>query len=230
MALRLAEIEPADYTYICTPTGDELPEMIEHWKHLGELLGKPILPVTSGVSLKGLIRRWNALPNNRQRWCTRVLKIEPYYRWLQKHSPCISYVGLRADEESRQGMRFPNVDGSVTMRFPMREWGWGESDVWGYLDSRKVSIPARTDCARCYHQTLGEWWRLWHDHADIYADAEAQEEQTGHTFRNKSRDTWPAALNKLRQRFERGEIPPRTVHTDDLFWGGRRSMCRVCSL
>lgn|ERR1041385_2896043 len=47
MALRLAEIEPRDYLYICNPTGDELPEMVQHWKHLEQLLGKPLEQVTN---------------------------------------------------------------------------------------------------------------------------------------------------------------------------------------
>ena len=45
MALRLAEIEPAAYTYVITPTGNELPEMFAHWRRLGELLGSPLVPV-----------------------------------------------------------------------------------------------------------------------------------------------------------------------------------------
>lgn len=230
MALRLAEIEPRDYIYVCTPTGDELPEMIDHWLRLGELLGSPVLPVTGKHSLHGFIKKWDALPNNRQRWCTRVLKLEPYYRWLAQMKPCVSYVGLRADESARSGMQFTDGDG-VEMRFPMREWGWCEADVWAYLDERGVTIPARTDCARCFHQTLGEWWRLWHDHPEVYADAEAQEAATGHTFRNSSRDTWPAALDEMRKRFENGVVPQRTVTTDDLFFGGRRKThCRVCTL
>lgn len=236
MALALMEREPREYQFVCTPTGDELPEMIAHWRRLGELLGAPPLPVTSGHSLHSLIEKWKALPNNRQRWCTRVLKLEPYYRWLDGITPVVSYVGLRADEEGRGGMEFPS-GGEIEVRFPMREWGWGERHVWEYLDARGVSIPARTDCARCYHQTLGEWWRLWHDHPDMYADAEAQEAWVSAergkpiTFRNASRDTWPAALKDLRKKFEAGHVPPNTVTTDDLFQGGRRkTMCRVCSL
>lgn len=230
MALRLAEVEPRDYTYVCTPTGDELPEMIDHWLALGTQLGKKILPVTGVDSLKSLIRKWSALPNNRQRWCTRVLKIEPFYRWLAQNKPCVSYVGLRADEGTRQGMVFQDGDG-ISIRFPMREWGWTEADVWNYLDERGIKIPARTDCARCYHQTLGEWWRLWHDNAEIYASAEAEEIMTGHTFRNETRDTWPASLAALRAQFEKGRVPVNTVTTDDFFVGGRRKThCRVCSL
>lgn len=237
LALKLGEVEPRSYLYVCTPTGDELPEMIDHWKKLGQVLGSRLLPVTSGQSLGGLISRWGALPNNRMRWCTRILKLEPYYRFLIGAAPVVSYVGLRADEEGRAGMEFPSIDGSITVRFPMKEWGWGVADVWAYLDQRGIRIPSRTDCARCYHQTLGEWWRLWHDHSEIYADAEQQEftvsEKRGkqHTFRNESRDTWPAALHEMRQKFEAGYVPQRTKTMDDLFGGARRpNMCRVCSL
>lgn len=241
MALRLAEIEPRDYVYVCTPTGNEMPEMIAHWRRLSDLLGKPILPVTSGKSLQGQIRRYAMLPNHGARWCTRELKLEPYYRWLAEQKPCVSYVGLRADEDGRPGMILPEPDG-VTMRFPMREWGWHLADVLAYLEQRNVKVPARTDCAACYHQTLGEWWRLWKIHPELYAEAEALEawvsEQRGrpYTFRNPSRDTWPAGLANLRRQFEAGRVPPGTVTQEDIFLGGirrptmRAGACRVCAL
>jgi 3'-phosphoadenosine 5'-phosphosulfate sulfotransferase (PAPS reductase)/FAD synthetase len=224
MALRLAEIEPREYVYVCTPTGDELPEMFAHWRRLGDLLGRPILPVMGGT-LKGRIEHWNALPNWRQRWCTRELKIQPYAAWLMRQpKPVISYVGLRADEPEREGGDYAAVP-EVTMRFPMREWGWGIGDVYSYLDQRGISIPERTDCARCFFQTLGEWWRLWKDHPQLYADAEADEARTEHTFRSPGRDTWPAALSELRAEFERGRIPPGNPGQHDMF---RSMQCRVC--
>ena len=34
MTLRLAKVEPRDYRYVITPTGDELPEMYDHWRGL----------------------------------------------------------------------------------------------------------------------------------------------------------------------------------------------------
>lgn len=240
MALRLAEMG-VEFTPVCTPTGNELPEMIDHWKRLGELLGRPLLPVTVGHSLQGLIRKFEMLPNHTARWCTRILKLEAYYRWLETQMPCISYVGLRADEESRPGMIFPDAEG-VDMRFPMREWGWDEAAVFAFLEQRNVRVPARTDCAWCYHQTLGEWWRLWKLHPDIYQEAVEAEEwvskQRGKTFtfRNPLRDNWPAGLRELREWFEAGHIPPRTVTQEDIFLGGvrrktmRSGSCRMCSL
>lgn len=229
LALRLAEVEPRDYVYVCTPTGDELPEMFAHWRRLGELLGKPITPVMGGT-LAGRVKHYNALPNWRQRWCTRELKIEPYAKWLasqkMQHSEIVSYVGLRADEPEREGGDYSKVPGVVS-KFPMREWGWGLSDVLAYLERRGVTIPDRTDCARCFYQTLGQWWNLWKQYPETYADAERDEAATGHTYRSPGRDTWPAALSELRVEFERGRIPSGSDVQRPLF---ASLQCRVCRL
>lgn len=222
MALRLAEVEPRDYVYVCTPTGDEPPEMFAHWRRTGELLGKPILPIMGGT-LKGLIEQQKALPNWRQRWCTRMLKIEPYAHWLSTQGECTSYVGLRADEEEREGGDYTDIPG-VLMRFPMREWGWELCDVTNYLQSKGVIIPRRTDCLKCFYQRLIEWYEFWRDHRESWMEGEAMEESIGHTFRSPGRDTWPAAMKDLRARFEAGDIPRDT--RDPL----SAMKCRVCRL
>jgi 3'-phosphoadenosine 5'-phosphosulfate sulfotransferase (PAPS reductase)/FAD synthetase len=224
MALRLAEVEPREYVYVITPTGDELPAMFAHWRRCAELLGRPLTPITSGYSLTSLIEHYGALPNWRQRWCTRVLKLEPFRTYLLAHRPAVSYVGLRADEEAREGAVYGAVD-DVTSRFPLREWGWGLAEVRAYLAARGVEIPPRTDCARCFFQRLGEWWALWHEHPEAYADAERQEIAVGHTFRSPGRDTWPAGLAQLRLQFEAGRVP-RGVSPS----GAPVPQCRACSL
>ena len=43
MALRLKEVEPRDYIYICTPTGDELPPLFNHLNLLEERLEQEII-------------------------------------------------------------------------------------------------------------------------------------------------------------------------------------------
>lgn len=45
MALWLVENEPREYEFICNETGNELPEMQEHWRKLEVVLGAPIKPV-----------------------------------------------------------------------------------------------------------------------------------------------------------------------------------------
>jgi hypothetical protein len=130
-------------------------------------------------------------------------------------------VGLRVDEETRDG-----IYGLPEHRywFPFREWGWGLADIEHVLRENDVEVPARTDCAVCPYQRLGEWWRLWRDWPDLWAQGEAWEEQTGHTFRNASRDTWPASMKGLRKRFENGS-KPRGADS-----GEAGARCRVCTL
>ncbi len=226
MALGLQEREPdVPRVYVCTPTGDELPEMFLHWRKLADLLGQPLIPIVGGT-LKSICADEGALPNWRMRFCTRRLKIEPFQAFILRNLPAVSYVGLRADEgaEDREGARYaPAWD--VKQRWPLREWGWGLADVLGYLERQGVEIPRRTDCARCFFQTLGEWYLLWAEHPAAYADAERQEEEFGHTFRSPGRDTWPAALSDLRREFEGGRTP-RGVGPDAI----RAATCRVCSL
>ena len=226
LALRLAEMNPGtEYTYLFTPTGDELPEMNAHLDRLAKMLGKPIFRKRHKHNLNGMIEQFQALPSWRMRWCTRMLKIEVAKAFYLDNPGSVAYVGLRADEEQRKGGIYGE---DVEQRYPLREWGWGVDEVWEYLKERGVTIPRRTDCARCYDQQIGEWWNLWKDHPEIYADAEAQEEKYGHTFRSDRRDTWPAALKELRLKFEAGGVPRGADCQQEMFDDGRK--CRVCSL
>lgn len=228
LALRLAEVEPRDYVYVCTPTGNELPTMFDHWRKLGEMLGKPITPIMHRTGLQGVVREQKMLPNFRARFCTRILKIEPYRFWLSQNRPCVSYVGLRADEEGRAGGAYGDIIG-VEMRFPLREWGWGEDEVQDYLRSRSVVVPKRTDCAICYHQQIGEWWDLWNEYPEEWAVGEALEKEIGGTLRSPGRDTWPVSMKDLRAAFESGRMPKAILkrQTNPTRQTGG---CRVCTL
>jgi 3'-phosphoadenosine 5'-phosphosulfate sulfotransferase (PAPS reductase)/FAD synthetase len=223
MALRLAEIEPRDYVYVCTPTGDEPPEMFEHWIKLGKLLGKPLTPLIS-ATLDGLIDKQKALPNYRQRWCTRMLKIEPYAAWLSGQGEATSYVGIRADEPEREAGDYSKIEG-VTMDFPMRRWGWTLHDVRSYLSKRGVEIPKRTDCLKCFFQRLDEWYSFWKSYPDRWAVGEEQEAVTGHTFRTPGKDAWPSSMREMRLRFEAGDVPRRAREN-----ALEELKCRVCRM
>lgn len=232
LSLLLKEREPRPYNYVCTPTGDELPEMFQFWNWLGsdQVLGKRIIPIMAGT-LESVIRQESMLPNFRARFCTRILKIEPYREFLKRQTalgPVVSYVGLRADEEGRAGGAYADIDG-VTMRFPLREWGMGEDEVQATLAEFNVRCPNRTDCAKCYHQRLGEWYELWLYHPEIYADAEGLELKYNATFRTPGRDSWPSSLREMRLRFEAGDIPTISLTRmarERMAAGG----CRVCSM
>lgn len=231
LALAMAE-DNEDFELFFTPTFRELPECIDHIAKVKEMTGKELVIRKSDLSLVELIERQKALPNSNMRWCTRITKIEPCKAYLLENPGSVLLVGLRADEEHRDGM----WGEFATYRYPLREKGWGIKDVYDYLKKRSVSVPDRTDCDFCYDQRLGEWFLLWHNHPKRYAFAEALEEKVGHTFRSATRDTWPAGLKELRQRFEKGDVPTRGKHgivALPLFGeyttkAGDR--CRVCSL
>lgn len=231
MSLLLKEREPRPYTYICTPTGDELPDMFAHWKLLGDRLGSPIIPIMHRTGLKGIIREQGGLPNFRRRFCTRIAKIEPFRRFMAEQAqlgPVVSYVGLRFDEPGRAGGAYNDIPG-VEIRFPLREWEMGEDEVQAGLAEREIKCPDRTDCAMCYHQRIGEWWELWRHHPDRFEDAVAIEARYGETFRTPGRDSWPSSLKEMGERFARGDVPTTSLNRMK-----RERMnagtCRVCSL
>lgn len=225
LALALREREPRDYEYVCTPTGNELPELFDHLGRLEVLLEQPIKRLGIGESLFDLCREQQMLPNFRARWCTRMLKIEPTIEYLQSlPEDSVLYVGLRADEEERRGIYGEDIN----IDFPFRRWGWNLEVVWRYLWERDIRIPRRTDCAQCFYQRIGEWWNLWKDHPEQFEAGAAIEEELGHTFRTDGRDTWPTSLRDLGAVFASGAVPKGAHINSDLFADYQE--CRVCSL
>jgi len=229
LATALQIREPRPYTFVMTPTGDELPEMIAHIVKVERILGQPVVRLTNGT-LASVIEQNNMLPNFRARFCTRILKLRPYGKFMAEAAPAISYIGLRADEDEREGARpggdYAAQNTKVTQDFPFQRWGWDIDAVWAWLDALGIAIPERTDCARCPYQKLGEWYVLWRDHRAIYFSAEADERKYSHTFRSQQRDSWPASLTELRLMFEAGKKPETSLRMME----SRKGMCRACSL
>ena len=226
LLLRLVE-QGEECEAIFTPTGNELPAVLSHIEETSKAAGVEV-HVPAGPSLMELIEGYGALPNWRQRWCTRQIKIEPCIEFLRSRPGSVLCVGLRADEEERQGL----YGDWAEYRYPLREWGWGLPEVWGYLRDRGVSVPKRTDCALCYGQRLSEWFDLWRSHPEKYAEGVTLEDMTGHTFRSPGRDTWPAGLRELREKFESGELPRGVERQGNLFaedCDKPETACRVCS-
>lgn len=228
LALRMAELGERIDALLFTATGNELPELRAHLERVAAMVCAPIVE-PKGPSLDSLITEFAALPNWRQRWCTRMIKIEPCIAYLKAHPGSTLCVGLRADEEERQGLYGEHA----TYRYPLREWGWGVADVLRYCAERGVRVPRRTDCALCYGQRLHEWYELWRDHPSEWAKGVLYEATTGHTFRSAGRDSWPASLVELGNRFASGEVPRgvRAAKSAPMLFGDddeTPEACRVC--
>lgn len=220
-----------EFDLIFTPTGNELPGVFDHIYEMSERWKAPLI-IPKGPKLEELILGTDTIPNFRQRWCTPGIKILPCLHWLKSHPDTVLCVGLRADEEERQGIYGMVVE----YRFPLREWGWGIQEVWGYLKQRGIKIPKRTDCAWCYDRRIEEWYNLWLEFPDIFQRGVELEERVGHTFRSAQRDTWPAPLKELRREFERGRKPRGLKVVQDSPSGcgaeedGRDKACRICRI
>lgn len=230
LALRLAETEPhTDFEFCITPTGRELPPMQEHWKRLECLLERPLTRIAA-PSLLDLIKKYQGLPSWRMRWCTRLIKIEPFMQYAAAAAPAVCHVGIRADEaDDREGTDWKGIEG-VTQSLDLVRWGWGINQVKDYLRKRNVVIPERTDCDWCFFQRLGEWWRLWRDYPEQWREGEAVEDWTGHTFRSDGRDSWPASMKGMREMFEAGYVPQGAAQTNlPLDVAERPSMCAWCA-
>jgi len=106
LALALKEREPElRPIYMITPTGDELPEMVDHWNRLSCMLGAELVQPPNVPTLRQLIDHFRMLPSTRARWCTRIIKIQSALAWsAQLPQPVKMIVGLRADEETRAGI------------------------------------------------------------------------------------------------------------------------------
>lgn len=227
MALGLKE-RGQEFKLLFTPTGDELPELTVHLAKMVELLGVELI-LPSNKSLYEWIDKFNMLPSQKSRWCTRAIKIEPCIHWFRQNPGHTLAVGLRADEEERLGL-FSDL---VTSTFPMRDWGWGLKEVNAKLEEFGVKVPARTDCALCPYQRMGEWYRLWKYERSSWDRGVELERRLGHSFRSPTQRKprkdgslrWAVRLEDLAKQFEAGDKPRGLTEEDEMV-----QVCRVCRL
>lgn len=181
MALNHPEL---DMEYFYTDTGKELPEVYDFLGKLEGLLGKPIKYLNPGRDFDYWLREFNNfLPSPQTRWCTRVLKIEPFRAWvnpmLKAGDEVYSYVAIRADEEHRVGMHEHHPNMHVIM--PFREAGIDKAGVIDILESSGVGLPdyykwrSRSGCTFCFFQQKIEWVHLLEQHPDRFKEAMAYE-------------------------------------------------------
>lgn len=173
-----------DIEYFFTDTGKELPEVYEFLGRLEGFLGKPITYLNPGRDFDFWLRAFNNfLPSPQTRWCTRVMKLEPFRDWtkpmLEAGDDVYSYVAIRADEEHRTGMQERHPRFHVVL--PFREAGIDKAGVYEILESAGLKLPAyyewrsRSGCTFCFFQQKIEWVHLLERHPDKFAEAMAYE-------------------------------------------------------
>ncbi|QSQ10144.1 hypothetical protein H0A61_02543 [Koleobacter methoxysyntrophicus] len=190
LAVYLREKYPhLDLEYVFTDSGCELPETYEYLDRIRAVLN---IDITVVKPEKGWDDYWaltkvkktpygtfTYLPSPKNRWCTEVLKLIPYEKWINERFPgCIvhSYVGLRADEaRERKGLIARNP--YLKVHFPFIEDGLVYKDIRDLLVGSGLGFPAyyswrkRSGCYFCFYQTKKEWLGLYEHHPSLYYKA-----------------------------------------------------------
>ena len=165
--------------YIFHDTDKELPETYAFLDRLEAVLGKKIVKTTSERSFDNWLRAYgNMIPSNHRRWCTKMLKLKPFEKYVGEDN-VINYIGLRADED-RTG--YISHKPNIKPKYPFREDGKVLADIHQILEDSGVGLPqytewgrTRSGCFFCFYQQKIEWVRLKEVYPNLYEEAKAYE-------------------------------------------------------
>jgi len=181
--------EVPEMEYIFHDTDKELPETYEYLHRLEAILGKAITKTTSERSFDKWLKIYgNMIPSNHRRWCTRMLKLKPFERYIGEDT-VFNYIGLRADED-RTG--YISHKKNITPVYPFQRDGLVLADIHRILEDSGLGLPKYTDwgrtrsgCFFCFYQQKIEWVRLKEQYPDLFEEAKAYETPNsinGNTF------------------------------------------------
>jgi 3'-phosphoadenosine 5'-phosphosulfate sulfotransferase (PAPS reductase)/FAD synthetase len=230
------------FEYVFSDTGVELPETYDYLDRLENVLGIEIARISAmeefDVEAKpgrtafdvALYEHFAGfLPSPRARWCTRVMKIAPFERFVGSDR-AYSYIGIRADE-SRQG--YLGTGGAsakpvviserpnITPVYPYKDDAVTLEDVSRILESAGLGLPdyyewrSRSGCYFCFYQQIGEWQGLKERHPELFERAKAYE-----VMKRGRKYTW--VDGRSLEEVER--MPRRAVRAKD------EEGCAVCHL
>lgn len=191
----------SDVEYVFCDTEKELPETYDYLKKLEVYLGKPIkyLKHDGRGFDELLLTRRGFLPSPQVRWCTELLKIKPFERYLGNDF-CYSYIGIRSDEANRKG--YISTKPNIIPQYPFIDDGINKEDVFRILEESGIGIPdyykwrSRSGCYFCFFQQKIEWVGLLENHPDLFELSKSYEREDPVT---NERYTWSQkeSLNEL---------------------------------
>lgn len=182
--------------YVFMDTGEELPETYEYLDKIEAYLGKPIARLNPDRPFSHYLDIYRGvLPDPRTRWCTRMLKIKPFERFVGDDN-VISYIAIRADELQRKG--YIATKPNITAVYPFIDDGIYKDDVMRILEESGLGLPdyyrwrSRSGCYFCFYQQRNEWVGLLQNHPDLFEAAarfEKHDPETGKMFTWNGRES-----------------------------------------
>ena len=180
--------EKFNMEYVFCDTKEELPETYEYLDLLEAYLGKRIVRLSDERGFRHWLKVYgDYLPSPNMRWCTRMLKLIPFEKYVGDDL-VYSYVGIRADE-NRDG--YISTKPNIIPVFPLKEDGITREDVMHILEESGTSLPdyykwrTRSGCYFCFFQRKAEWVGLKEHHPDLFEEAKSFEkvnEKTGERY------------------------------------------------
>ena len=219
---RLTEVE-----YVFSDTDKELPETYEYLDKLEAYLGQSIVRLSSEHGFDHWLKVYGGyLPSARMRWCTKVMKIKPFERYIGD-AEVNMYIGIRADED-RGG--YKPTKSNIHPVYPFVEAGYGLEDVHRILQESGISFPeyyswrTRSGCFFCFYQQRHEWLGLKEHHPQLFEQAKAYErpetkEALGYTWsdRESLQDLEdPARQAEIRRKLEERQGAVQTGNSKKL--------------
>lgn len=180
LAVYMREAYPEiELEYVFTDSGCELPETYEFLDRIRALINIDITVLKPKKDFDYWVKYFNGvLPSPSNRWCTRLLKLDPYEEYVGEDQ-VYSYIALRADEK-RAGYKPTN--GTIIPCYPLVEGGLVLADVENILSSSGLGFPGyyswrkRSGCYFCFFQTDIEWCGLKEFHPGLFERACQYEE------------------------------------------------------
>jgi len=236
-----------DAEYVFSDTGDELRETYTYLEQLEAFLGQRVVRLNPDRPFSHYLAIYRGvLPDARTRWCTRMLKLKPFERYVG-NDIAINYVGIRCDE-NRSG--YISHKPNITSRYPFVEDGIDRDDVLRILDDSGLGLPSyyrwrsRSGCYFCFFQQKIEWVGLLENHRDLFDKASSYEQwderrqkqftwAQGESLAELARHERVAAIKEEHKR--RMESDPRISPNQALYdvlddADGSDEPCLICTL
>ncbi len=164
--------------YVFCDTDKELPETYEYLTKIEYFLGKKVIRLRDDRGFDHWLSVYGGyLPSSNMRWCTRMLKIKPFEKYVGDDE-VMMYVGIRADEDrSAYISTKPNIKTII----PFKDAGITIDGVHRILEESGIGLPeyydwrTRSGCYFCFFQRKSEWVGLMEKHPDLFELAKQYE-------------------------------------------------------
>ncbi|MBC8066447.1 MAG: phosphoadenosine phosphosulfate reductase family protein [Chlorobia bacterium] len=194
LAIYMRERVP-EMEYVFCDTDKELKETYDYLDRLEGFLGKTIVRLRDERGFDHWLDIYGGyLPSSKMRWCTKVLKIKPFEKYVGDDDVRM-YIGIRADE-NRGG--YVTSKPNIVPVYPFIEDGLTLDDIHRILKDSSIGFPeyykwrTRSGCYFCFYQRKNEWVGLKENHPDLFEKSKRYEkinQETGERYTWSERES-----------------------------------------